>query len=115
MLGRLKKALVCAMLTASAIGWFSAPAQAAPAQSEYFKNQCDSGRACILLRGLVANPWWNADHCGDNPVHDYYQLAVANGNFFRVYYANGTSVAVPAWEQRGLDPNSLVVGMRVDC
>src|SRR5690242_6025390 len=114
MLGRITKTLVCATLTASAYGWFAAPAQAAPARPEHFTNQCDSGRACILLWG-VASTWWNADHCGDNPVHDYYQLAVSNGNTFRVYYDHGTSVAVPAWEQQSLNQNSLVVGMRVYC
>jgi hypothetical protein len=112
--GRLKKAVVCATLTASAIGSFAAPAQAAPARPEYFNNQCDSGRACMLLRG-TSSTWWNADHCGDNPVHDYYQLAVANGNPFRVYYDNGTSIPVQEWHQQGLNPNSLVVGMRVYC
>jgi hypothetical protein len=112
--GRLKKAVVCTTLTASAIGSFAAPAQAAPARPEYFNNQCDSGRACMLLRG-TSSTWWNADHCGDNPVHDYYQLAVANGNPFRVYYDNGTSIPVQEWHQQGLNPNSLVVGMRVYC
>jgi hypothetical protein len=113
MLGRLKKVLVCAMLTASAIGWFAAPAQAAPARPEYFSNQCDSGRACLLLWG-TSTTYWNAEHCGVNKVNDYYQLAVANGNDFRVYYTGNQSVLVPAWSQRSLNKR-LIVEMYVYC
>jgi hypothetical protein len=113
MLGRLKKALVCATLTASAIGWFAAPAQAEPARPAYFSNQCDSGRACLLLWG-TSTTWWNAEHCGVNKVNDYYSLASASGNNLIVYYTGDIPVHVQAWHQVSLNKR-LIVEMYVEC
>src|SRR4051812_21732897 len=71
MLNRLGKALTCAALAASAIGLSAVPSQASPARPMYFNYGCDYGHACIRLAVTVQNSWWNADHCGDNPIHDY--------------------------------------------
>jgi hypothetical protein len=113
MLGRLKKALVCATLAASTIGLSAAPAQAATAGTDYFSTQCDSGRACLLLWG-TSTKWWNAEHCGVNKVNDYYSLAQASGNNLIVYYTGDIPVHVQAWHQVSLNKR-LIVEMYVEC
>jgi hypothetical protein len=115
MLNHLGKALTCAALAASAIGLSAVPSQASPARPMYFNYGCDYGRACIRLAVTVQNSWWNADHCGDNPIHDYYSYAIANGNGFTVYYQNGTWDYTAPWTQRRLDNTNLATMMHVDC
>jgi hypothetical protein len=111
-------------MAASMIGLFAAPSQAAstvkaPTASAvspmYWNYGCDSGHACLRLRVTVANSWWNVEHCGDNPIHDYYNYAIANGNGFTVYYQNGKWDYTAPWTQRGLDNTNLATMVRVYC
>jgi hypothetical protein len=72
-----------------------------------------NGCACLLLWG-TSTTWWNAEHCGDNPVHDYYQLAQASGNELVVTYEGNIPVTVRPWSQKSLNKR-LVVNMYVRC
>jgi hypothetical protein len=121
---RLGKALTCATMAASTIGLFAVPSQAAstvkapmasPARPMYFSYGCDAGRACLRLRVTVPNSWWNVEHCGDNPIYDYYSYAIANGNGFTVYYQNGKWDYTAPWTQRTLDNTNLATMVHVYC
>ncbi|GAA0903433.1 hypothetical protein [Virgisporangium aurantiacum] len=103
------------------IGPAAAPAQAAPAAEGpvaapmYWSYACDYGRACLRHRIPVENSYLNLEHCGDNPVHDYYDWGRAQGNPFVVFYKDGRWDFVNAWSQRTLDGTNLAVVVHVYC
>ncbi|MFE9812611.1 hypothetical protein [Streptomyces sp. NPDC005548] len=90
----------------------SSSASAADVHPQYWNYKCDEGRVCIYhITGQV----WNADGCGANPVHDYYNYAKTHGNSARVWYKDYTWDLIPAWSERTLDGHKLAIGVDVYC
>ncbi|WP_406163827.1 hypothetical protein OG806_48120 [Streptomyces sp. NBC_00882] len=91
----------------------SSTASAANVHPQYWNYKCDDGRACIYA--ARRDDVWNADGCGHNYVHDYYDYAKAHGNKFRVWYVDGRWDMIPAWSERTLDGNNLIRDVEVYC
>ena len=104
-------ALAGTLAAAAALVLPAGSASADPVQTQYWSNKCDPGRACVHhVNGSV----WNVEHCGVTGLNDFYRHASAHGNPFTVFYANGTSVYVPAWTNRQI-PSSRATGVHVYC
>ncbi|MDJ1136056.1 hypothetical protein [Streptomyces iconiensis] len=106
------RAALTTALGATAVIGGSSMASASDVQVTDWSNKCNYGRACIYKNSSEV---WNVEKCGFNPIHDYYGWAKAHGNTFVVTYQNGLQDRVPAWTERGLDPNNLVTSVDVFC
>lgn len=112
-----RKTAACAAMAVSMLGLCTIPAQAAsrtPANGGYFSPVCDYGRACLRLKSN--GDWYNLLGCADHPMGDYYYMAKAHGNSFRVLYKDrGAWDDVGPWVTRPLDPGNMVVNAFVGC
>ncbi|GAA5076446.1 hypothetical protein GCM10023319_12660 [Nocardia iowensis] len=121
MINRLGKALVCAAMAASVIG-FAAPSQAAPtvetvaAPAGWWRTTCEYGRACIRgAEGPHRGQWYNFDGCGSHGLNGHFDWAIAHGNELRVDYVNGRFDHTYPWTNRGLDSGTLISNAHVFC
>jgi hypothetical protein len=84
----------------------------------YWAQQCDYGRACIVLSGFRSGPGgpvWNVIGCGSHGINDHYDHAIAHGNDFQVTYRDNRWDRVNAWTNRPLDPANVVTEVWVAC
>jgi hypothetical protein len=84
----------------------------------YWGEVCDYGRACLHLSGLRSGPggpYWNLDGCGEHPINDHYDYAIAQGNPMEVVYRDDRWDYVDAWTGRTLDPTNVVTEAIVLC